>query len=92
MTTAPFDVDSVARPTWDIPAGHAWVVEADDDWSTSPMSASPVCRRPKCSAPSVAWLRRGLTRPQWWGYCADHMYGRWVDGDVVKHWVVRRQP
>lgn len=30
------------------------------------------------------------TRPARWGYCVDHMYGRWIEAGKVMEWVVRR--
>lgn len=40
------------------------------------------CRRlarPACPNPSVATLGRGSKTPQRWGYCAEHLYGRYLE-------------
>lgn len=47
-----------------------------------------------CGAPAVAELLRPptyRTTPvgRWWAYCSQHMYGRWVEGGQVLHWVLR---
>lgn len=84
-----FDVDNTAKPGW-APDGYEHVVSVDEDWSVEPQTSTPTCRRPTCSNAPVAWLRRGMARPQWWAYCADHMYGRWVEGGTVKHWTLRK--
>jgi len=38
-----------------------------------------------CGAPAVASVLRGGTR-QPWDYCADHLYGRWVEDSKVMGW------
>lgn len=35
-------------------------------------------------------LRGNGKRPAWWAYCADHLYGRWVEDGHVVEWRVRR--
>lgn len=44
-----------------------------------------------CREPSVARLNRGArgARPQWWHYCADHLYGKRIRDGVVEHQVLR---
>ena len=46
-----------------------------------------------CKAPSVAALnrerhtsRRGRVA-DWWAYCGDHLYGRWIEDGQVMHWI-----
>ena len=48
-----------------------------------------------CGAPAVAELNRGRHNWQfgkrtdsWWAYCAEHMYGRWIEDGRVMNWVV----
>lgn len=78
------------HPDHELGDGWYWHVAVDHDWTTTKSSPSTRCRRRGCDHPPVAWLNRGYRgRPSWWAYCADHMYGRWVEDGVVKHWVVR---
>lgn len=52
-------------------------------------------RRPRCPNAGVAFLwrpvgRRALDDPRFpWAYCADHLYGRWVEDGVVVGWRAR---
>ncbi len=48
--------------------------------------------RRSCGAPAVAELRRGTSRAQWWAYCPDHMYGRWIEDGQVMNWILRKIP
>jgi len=34
----------------------------------------------------VNW-RNGTVSSTWWAYCAEHMYGRWVEDGKVWSWV-----
>lgn len=63
-----------------------------------------VCRRfarylPGCPNPVAAVLYRprrrytpdgrvGGSRPARWGYCKDHLYGRWIEAGKVLEWIV----
>jgi hypothetical protein len=29
---------------------------------------------------------RTLRKPEWWAYCAEHMYGNWIEDGKVVHW------
>lgn len=45
-----------------------------------------------CRQPSVAETNRS-GRPggqNWWAYCADHLYGRWIEDGQVMHWILRK--
>ena len=48
--------------------------------------------RRSCGKPSVAALNRGQyiryrgRVDSWWGYCADHLYGNWIEDDQVMGW------
>jgi hypothetical protein len=35
----------------------------------------------------VAALKRGR---QWWFYCPEHMYGRWIEDGRVMEWFTRK--
>lgn len=89
-----------APPDWKRAEGYEWAVVADD----GPLSWRPAttyeqrhkrCRHsPKapCIKQPVAALHRGAygPRPTWWFYCADHMYGRWIEDGHVVSWRVRK--
>jgi hypothetical protein len=63
---------------WRVFRAYRWRLITDD--------RSRTCRRRSCDEPAVAELQRGSTRLQWWAYCGDHMYGRWLeDGEVVEY-------
>lgn len=52
--------------------------------------------RRACGKPSVAKMNRGKTSytggsvgktsEAWWHYCADHLYGRWIEDGRLMHW------
>lgn len=55
-------------------------------------------RRERCPNQAVAelnrerrlWRMRGsVTRPAWWAYCSEHLYGRWIEDGQVMTWVLR---
>lgn len=85
-------------PDWSSP-GHEWrVVPEGRDWTTDPaIIADRRCRfgsrwRGYCRRPAVAALDRArptLGRHLWYGYCADHVYGRWIEDGVVVGWRLR---
>lgn len=43
----------------------------------------------QCGQLSIAEVLRGDKRPQWWAYCGDHSYRRWVETGRVWHWILR---
>ena len=42
-----------------------------------------------CGKPSVASLLRGTKKPVWYGYCPDHMYGRFIQDGQVMCWILK---
>ncbi len=79
-------------PDYPLPAGHRWAPTFDEDWRLV-VNLDRRCRANAghkhrgCGAPAVAELNRSRTdRPMWWAYCADHMYGRWIEEGAVKQW------
>jgi hypothetical protein len=49
-------------------------------------------RKPACGKPSVAALLRQQNRNsggQWWAYCGEHLYGRWIEDGKIMHWILR---
>ena len=81
------------QPPSDHP-GYTWKAEqAGEEWR--PYTGRLTCRRRlvgnrTCTTRAVAEMRRGVTRPAWWAYCASHMYGRWIEDGKVMHWILRR--
>jgi hypothetical protein len=49
-------------------------------------------RHTACGKPAVAETRRRVARTTapvrfvWWAYCAEHLYGRWIEGDRIMCW------
>lgn len=85
-------------PDWDAPKGHHFEAfpASVDRWR--PLAPDGgigyVCRRypgsptRRCPNQPVAKLNRGIRRgrPMWWNYCAEHMYGRWIENGTVMEW------
>lgn len=84
------------EPTWPAPEGCHHVAGIDAYWLVITDGSSDVpgkrCRWTagshgrSCKAPAVAVFERG--EGNWWAYCADHMYGRWVEDGQVMAWHV----
>jgi hypothetical protein len=79
------------------PAGHIHEPVLADDWRL--VAGAKRCRlmqaRKACGAPAVAELDRSRwadARPHWWAYCAEHMFGRWVEDGQVWEWRVVPAP
>lgn len=81
-----------APPPFDPPEGYEWVATTDDplEWTVlGPEDERRPCRFGRygfCRQPSVAILWRGRRRQQPWHYCADHLYGRWIEAGKVYGW------
>lgn len=90
------------QPSREPGPGLEWRAVVDEAWSTAAGDVTGMtCRRfqghhtDHDGTPAVAVLfrtvyrrgRRGRTR---YGYCAEHLYGRWIEGGKVCMWVVRR--
>jgi hypothetical protein len=77
-------------------AGFHFAPARDGDWA--PIEAGDGysrCRSTekhvRCPARAVATLFRPIGssgRRAGWAYCADHMYGRWIEGGFVWQWRV----
>lgn len=76
-----------------VPEGYQLLAVPDDCWR---LVAGKRCRMSgsgipggRCPHPAVAELNRGALRgnerpPNWWAYCASHLYGRFIeDGQVM---------
>lgn len=86
---------SRSEPWAEPPDGFHFEVVADTEWITPPTGAGR-CRYTVgpghriCGAAPVATLMRGFRPARPWDYCAEHLYGRWIeDGRVVGWWLVR---
>lgn len=77
------------EPPYEAPEGWSWAAQPAQNWR---LVTNRRCRRllggPRrgCGVPAVAELDRGYTRPAWWAYCAEHMYGRWIEDGQVMRW------
>jgi hypothetical protein len=88
----------MARPEPpEMPEGCHAAAVPDPEWR---LASGKPCRmgagkgRPACGQPSVAELNRGYSGwrgakqlPNWWAYCGDHLYGRWIEDGQVMHWI-----
>jgi hypothetical protein len=83
-------------PEYPAPPGHHWEAaeETRPDWRVGGdgRQCSYHGGRFRCQNPAVAALDRGHRRgnvrhESWRYYCADHLYGRWVEGGKLMHWV-----
>jgi hypothetical protein len=80
-------------PHFQLQPGYAWVVRPKRVWR---VQEGGRCRfgAPRygtmCGAPGVARARRGAT--QWWAYCAEHLFGGWIEDGVVMGWIVAKLP
>jgi hypothetical protein len=79
------------------PEGYRWVAVRAAAWR--PVNGGR-CRRKTsagmCRADAVAALNRGRWSnhrrvPSWWRYCADHMYGKWIEDGKVMQWILRER-
>jgi hypothetical protein len=96
MDTEQAKAQSAAR--WgDIPGGFHLEAGPDKEWRL--VSGEKTCRRREgkhssCPRKAVAEFnrrRRGAVYPygprdNWWAYCPEHMYGRWIEDGQVMHW------
>jgi hypothetical protein len=74
---------------------YQWVPEPVFGWLAwrvvdQPKRCRDINHGVRCIADSVAVIQRGRKREQWWHYCADHMFGRKVNGRRV--WVIHTVP
>lgn len=82
------------EPPHDADNGLHWeaVPEANRDWR---LVTGKGCRLRTgthivCGQPAVAELNRGKCQGEsWWAYCADHLYGRWIENGQVMSWRLR---
>lgn len=82
----------------EVPEGCEVVAIEDPEWRLT--SDSRMCRMrggkrfgSVCIRDAVAELDRSHVpgRQNWWAYCLDHMYGRWIEDGKVMHWILREK-
>lgn len=75
--------------------GETWDARIDHEWRVLPSDSTKRCRaggNKPCGRPAVAELNRGRRpwtqdRDNWWAYCEQHLYSRWIeDGQVMEWW------
>lgn len=70
-----------------VPEGPDWRVETGRQCRLA-------TRNRRCPNPCVVALNRGRRQygrgllDSWWAYCAEHMYGRWIEDGQVMQWIV----
>ena len=76
--------------TTPIPDGYEVVAAPAPGWR---VATGKLCRRMTrqyvyCRAPSVAEVNRSVFGKgnNWWAYCADHLYGHWIEDGRVMVW------
>jgi hypothetical protein len=94
LTMTWVSLKTLAAETREVPEGYELVAVLDEDWQVD--ETRRPCRRasgrgtPACRKPSAAVLYRGERRRPW-GYCPDHLYGRWIEDGRVMHWILREK-
>lgn len=81
----------LARESREVPDDCELVAVPDKDWQ---LDRTRTCRyggNKPCGRRSAATMERGFKVRQRWGYCEDHMFGRWVEGGVVLNWILREK-
>ncbi len=92
----------LAAEAREVPDGYELAAVVSEWWR---LESGKLCarqvRRQTCRRPSVAALNRGQARrardgsihqaDAWWPYCPDHMYGNWIEGGQVMHWILRKR-
>jgi hypothetical protein len=86
----------VARPEtpFEVGDGYEWRAVVDDDWRLWGVDGFRCLARvdgERCPNDAVAVLmRRARAGRRPYRYCAEHMYGRWIEDGGVMMWVVRK--
>lgn len=88
-------VQRPAVPYDPVPDGyHLEVLDNEPNWKYDP-GTGRICRQMKCKNPGVGAINRGWTSHKtgksyesWWYYCAEHLYGRWIEGGKLCRWIL----
>lgn len=97
---------AAGRPEPTAAARRGFHLEARPDlrWRVIPTVEVRQCRRismvggqpVRCGQRGVAEIARERPRSraqtEWWAYCPDHLYGRWIEGESVMVWLAVRDP
>jgi hypothetical protein len=86
------------EPGWEAPEGFGRVAVVNEGWRlvTGKRCRQFVVGHRACGRPSVAEINRGAYLrgrgrvDRFWAYCADHLYGNWIEDGQVMHWILRR--
>jgi uncharacterized protein len=77
--------------------GYSWRAEPARDWRmhTRGMLCRYQSNRVRCPTPAMADLRRPRYHSStgvgsWWAYCGEHLYGHWIEDEVVMGWILRK--
>jgi hypothetical protein len=83
-------------PTNDPGRGCEWTVQVDDAWRLLAGDSQKQCRmilsgQRRCPNRAAAEFDRGghswsKKEHDWWAYCPEHMYTRWIEGGQVLWW------
>jgi len=81
------------EPGWEPPPGYRLEpVEEGKDWRVVEETETLRCRyvigpgKKQCQAWAAGAVERGSKRVSWWGYCAEHLWGRWIEDRKVYFW------
>jgi hypothetical protein len=80
-----------AREGREVPEDCELVAVPDTGWEINRSRACRFGGNKPCGMISAAVLLRGARHPQRWGYCEDHMFGRWIETGRVWHWILREK-
>jgi hypothetical protein len=81
----------LAREGRDVPEDCELVAVPDEDWEINRSRACRFGGNKPCGRVSAAVLLRGTRYKQRWGYCPDHMFGRWIEDGQVWRWILREK-
>lgn len=79
-------------PPYPLLPGHHWHAEPEvATWRLVGREVRCRARAGRCRSTAVAELNRGQYTNRgridvWWPYCAEHLYGRWVEDGKVMAW------
>lgn len=81
------------QPQWPLD-GEQEIWHEGPEWEVLPDGHTYRCRSQHCPNPAVARLNRtkrwsARQTPNWWAYCHEHMYGRWIEAGQVVSWRVK---
>jgi hypothetical protein len=69
--------------------GGAWRLVAGKRCRRQSGAGRAYCRKPAVAEVNRGYMRSGQMHENWWAYCADHLYGRWVEDGQVWCWILK---